>query len=263
MNEIILAIIIVSVIGLVFGALLVIVSKKFAVEVDERVEKIREALPGANCGGCGYASCDAYAEEIVAGSAPINACRVGGKASSDVIASVMGVDAGESKEVKAFVRCQGYAKGPEDLIDYRGVKSCKAVSSFYGGRLNCTYGCVGYGDCVDACAFGALSVQNAVAVVDREKCTGCLACLSACPKNIISAVDAAGGYEVACRNHEQGKYTRVNCEHGCIGCKKCEKNCPEGAITVDGFLATIDREKCTSCGICAENCPVKCIKLVD
>ncbi len=262
MNELILPVIIVSVIAVLFGVLLVFLSKKLAVPTDERVEKIRKALPGANCGGCGYASCDSYAEAIVSDGAFVNACRVGGKAASDVIASVMGVDAGDQKAVKAFVRCTGCAESPEKLLDYRGMKSCKAVSAFYGGRPNCTYGCVGYGDCVSACVFDAISIKDAIAVVDHKKCTGCLACVSSCPKNIITPIDADGGYVVACRNQEQGKYTRVNCTHGCIGCKKCEKACPVGAVAVDGFLALIDHEKCTLCGKCAENCPVACIKLV-
>ncbi len=261
MNEIILAIIIVSVIGLVFGALLVFMSKKLAVPVDERVEKIRDALPGANCGGCGFASCDSYAEAIVSDGAPVNACRVGGKACSEVIASVMGVDAGEQKELKAFVRCQGCAKSQDEILDYKGIKSCKAVAAFYGGRPNCTYGCVGYGDCVEACAFDAISIKDAIAVVNHDKCTGCLACVNSCPKNIIDAIESIGGYVVACRNEEQGKYTRVNCTHGCIGCKKCEKVCEVGAVKVDGFLARIDREKCILCGKCAEGCPVKCIQM--
>jgi len=262
MKDLILPVIIVSALGLIFGTLLVFVSKKLAVKVDERVQKIRDALPGANCGGCGFASCDSYAEAVVNDGASVSACRVGGKAAADTIASVMGVDAGEQKTLKAFVRCQGCAEKPEDLLDYRGIKSCKSVASFYGGRLNCTYGCTGYGDCVEACAFGAISIKNAVAVVDQSLCVGCLACVDACPKKIISAIEAEGGYVVACRNHEQGKYTRVNCTHGCIGCKKCEKVCEVGAITVDGFLARIDRSKCTACGACAEGCPVHCIQLV-
>lgn len=262
MNELIIPVVIVSVIAVLFAVLLVFLSKKLAVPTDERVEKIREALPGANCGGCGYASCDSYAAAIVADGAPVNACRVGGKASSDVIAAVMGTEAGEQKELRAFVRCQGCAESQEAILDYRGIKSCKAVMSFYGGRPNCTYGCVGYGDCVSSCAFNAISIKNAIAVVDNSKCTGCLACVSACPKKIIDAIDANGGYVVACRNEEQGKYTRVNCTHGCIGCKKCEKVCEVGAVTVDGFLARIDRDKCILCGKCAEGCPVKCIELV-
>ncbi len=263
MNEIIFPIIIVSVIALFFGVLLVFASKKLAVKVDETVAKVRSALPGANCGGCGYASCDSYADAIVNGGAPVNACGVGGKAAAESIAAIMGVDAGEQKEVKAYVCCHGCAEKPEDLLDYRGVKSCAAVMAFYGGRENCTYGCTGYGDCVAACPFGAISVKNSVAVVDHSLCTGCLACLKACPKGIISTVPKGKAYIVACRNHEQGKYTRVSCTHGCIGCKKCEKNCEVGAITVDGFLAKIDHAKCTLCGACAENCPVHCIYVVE
>lgn len=263
MNEIILPIIIVSALGLFFGALLVFASKKLATETDETVQKIRDLLPGANCGGCGYASCDSYAAAIANDGAPVNACNVGGKQVADQIAAIMGVEAEEQKQVKAYVRCQGCAEKPEDLLDYRGVKTCGAVSAFYGGRVNCTYGCVGYGDCVAVCPFGAISIQNAIAVIEPSLCVGCLACVKTCPKGIIGTIPAEKGYAVACRNHEQGKYTRVNCSHGCIGCKKCEKVCEAGAITVEGFLASIDNDKCTLCGACAENCPAKCIKLVE
>lgn len=263
MNEIILPTIIVSVIAVFFGVLLVFASKKLAVEVDERVTKVRAALPGANCGGCGYASCDNYAEAIVNDGAPVNACGVGGGVAVDAIANIMGVEAGEQKEVRAYVCCHGCAEKPEDLLDYRGIKSCRAVADFYGGRENCTYGCVGYGDCVVACPFDAISIKNAVAVVDHKLCTGCLACASACPKGIISTLPVEKAYVVACRNHEQGKYTRVSCTRGCIGCKKCEKVCEAGAITVDGFLARIDHSKCTLCGACAEGCPVHCIYFVE
>ncbi len=263
MNEIIFPVIIVSVLALFFGILLVFASKKLAVEADETVTNVRNALPGANCGGCGYASCDSYAEAIVKNGAPVNACGVGGKTTSDAIAAIMGVEAGEQKEVRAYVCCHGCAEKPEDLLDYRGIKSCRAVADFYGGRENCTYGCTGYGDCVSACPFGAISIKNSVAVVDNSICAGCLACISACPKGIISTVPVAKAYIVACRNHEQGKYTRVSCTHGCIGCKKCEKACEAGAITVDGFLAKIDHSKCTLCGACAEGCPVHCIYFVQ
>lgn len=260
MKDLLLPIAVVSALGLLFGVLLSFVQKKLAVPEDERVAKIREALPGANCGGCGFASCDSYAQAVVQDGAAVNICRVGGEKAAEKIAAVMGVDAGEQRRLRAYVRCRGCAESPQDLLDYRGIQSCKAVSAFYGGRLNCTYGCTGYGDCVAACSFNAISVQNAVAVVDPSRCTGCLACVEACPKGIIEPIEATPGYMVACRNREQGKYTRVECSHGCIGCKKCEKNCPSGAVTVDGFLARIDRQKCTLCGKCAQDCPVGCIQ---
>lgn len=259
MSDLFLPIIIVSVIALLFAVLLVIASKTLAVKVDERVEKIREALPGANCGGCGFASCDNYAEAIVNDGAEVNKCRVGGKECSDKICAVMGVEAAAMEDLIAFVRCQGHPETEEQRLNYRGVQSCKAAMSFYGGRLNCTYGCIGIGDCVSACQFDALTIENGIAKVDKNKCTGCLACVDACPKKIIGTVHRDSKYVVACRNHEQGKYTRMNCKVGCIGCKKCENTCEFDAVKVDGFLARIDKDKCTACGKCIEVCPVKCI----
>lgn len=259
MNGIVLAIIVVGAIGLLFGLLLAFAAIVFRVEVDERVSKIEEVLPGANCGGCGYAGCSAYAAAVVNDGAPIDACGAGGSRVAQQIGGIMGIAAPEKAETVARVHCMGTCDKAKDKYEYHGIPDCLAASKFSGGQKACFWGCLGYGTCVNACQFGAITIENGVAHIDEEKCVSCGMCVAACPKKLIEIVPKANKTAVLCRNHSMGKDVMAVCSAGCIGCKICEKNCPNGAISVVDNLAEIDYEKCTSCGICAEKCPKKVI----
>lgn len=253
-------VLIVAVIGLLAGLMLSFASKFFAVQVDERVGAVREVLPGANCGSCGYAGCDDYAAKVVAGEAPGNLCTPGGPAVAGKIGGILGTEVGAVEAKKAQVRCRGHLATTRYIMDYMGPQTCVACNSLYQGRRSCSHGCLGFGDCAKVCAYDALHIVDGVAVVDQEKCVGCGRCVRECPNDIIQIVPAHATVFVACRSTDKGAYTRKLCSNGCIGCMKCQKTCPNGAITVKQNLAYVDPEKCTSCGACREVCPVGAIQ---
>ena len=242
-------------IGLLMGALLALASKLFAVKKDEKAEAIKECLPGANCGGCGYSGCDAYAAAVSAGDAPVNKCSVGGVEAASKIAQIMGVDAGEQVRMRAQVMCSGTGEYAKKKYIYEGIDDCVAASKIGGGDKMCKNGCIGLGTCVRACPFDAIVVEDGVAAVDYSKCKGCGICVSACPKGIIKLIPFDAKHWVGCMSVDDGKNTRKVCDVGCISCKLCQKNCPAGAINVDNFVASIDYDKCTGCDICTDKCP--------
>jgi Na+-translocating ferredoxin:NAD+ oxidoreductase RNF subunit RnfB len=245
---------ILAALGAFFGIALAVASRVFAVKVDERVPQVRDALPGANCGGCGYSGCDALAAAIVEGKAPCSACPVGGDEAAAKIAAVMGVTAEKRQRMRAQVMCAGNNENALKKYIYNGVPDCVSATRLAGGDKLCAYGCLGLGSCVSACQFGALSIQNGVAVVDPDRCGGCGSCVTACPKGVIRLVPYDAPYAVVCASHEKGGVVNKQCKVGCIGCFACQKVCEAGAITINGFLAEIDPAKCTGCGACAERC---------
>ncbi|MGN1097688.1 MAG: RnfABCDGE type electron transport complex subunit B [Clostridia bacterium] len=260
MNEILFPALAIGGVGLGLGALLAVASKVFHVEVDERVEKITGCLSGANCGGCGYAGCGAYAAAIVNDGAPINCCASGGQSAVNAIAEIMGVEATAMEPVRAVVMCSGTAENAPDAYEYYGIADCLAASKLQGGgHKSCNYGCLGYGKCVTACSEGGISIVNGIAVIDSESCIGCGSCKKVCPKNIIDLVPVKNKIYVKCKSCDKGPAMKQKCSLGCIGCRLCEKACPEGAITVNNNVASIDYGKCTQCGLCAEKCPRKII----
>ena len=251
---------VVGVVGIFVGLFLGVAGIKFRVEVDEREEAVLAALPGNNCGGCGYAGCSGLAAAIARGEAPVNACPVGGAPVGEKIAAIMGVEAGTSERKVAFVACMGDCDKARQDYDYYGAQDCRMMGFVPGGGpKSCNSGCLGYGTCVKACPFDAIHVVNGVAVVDREKCKACGKCVEACPKHLISLIPYDAKYVVACSSKDKGPVTMKACEAGCIGCGLCARNCPSQAVSVKDFHATIDQEKCTGCGTCAEKCPKNCI----
>lgn len=263
MEIVLLPVLIIGGMGLVFGALLAVASKVFEVKKDERIPKIAEILPGANCGGCGFAGCAAYAEAVVEDGAPVNRCSVGGNKAAAEIAKIMGVNAEKCEKEVAFVRCSGTSGVAE--TKYRTEKDidCHTAARMGGGSKQCEFGCLGYGSCVKKCSFDAISIVNGVAVADREKCTGCGACIEECPRDIITKLPySMSEAAVVCNSKAVGKRVRAVCGAGCIGCGICAKNCPNGAIAVENNLAFVNFEKCTACGICIEKCPRKVITLL-
>ena len=261
-NPIVFAVIVLTLLGLVGGLVLVLASRFMAVKEDPRIAEITSCLAGANCGGCGYAGCADYARAIVQDGAPIHKCAPGGDKTADAIAEIMGEESSDRPAMRAFVSCNGGANCGV-RFDYSGIKSCAAAASVAGGPTACAFGCLGYGDCVNACKFGALSVQNGVAVVDRDKCTGCTACTRACPRGLLKMKPVAPQTAVLCRNKERGAAVVHACKTGCIACGICVKNCPQQAIFLRNNVARIDYTKCNGCGICVEKCPKKVIHFMD
>ena len=258
---IIIAAAVVGILGILIGIFLGIASEKFKVEVDEKEILVRNELPGNNCGGCGYAGCDALAKAIAAGQADVGACPVGGASTAEKIGAIMGVAGGSAEKKVAFVKCKGTCDKTKVQYNYYGVDDCKKVSVVPGaGEKACTYGCMGYGSCVKAFAFDAIHVVDGVAVVDKEKCVACGKCVSSCPNHLIELVPYKAGHLVQCSSHAKGKDVKSVCESGCIGCTLCTKQCEFDAIHMEDNLAVIDYEKCTNCGKCAEKCPVKVIQ---
>lgn len=254
--DILIPILIFAGLGLVFGLILAIASKVFAVEVDEKAEQIAEHLPGANCGGCGYPGCAELAKAIAQGKAPVTACAPGGTASATKIAELMGQKITENPvRMRAQVMCSGTGSLARRKYIYAGAPDCIAAAKLGGGDRVCPNGCTGLGTCVRACKFDAISIIDGVAVVDYKKCEGCGACVSACPKSIIKLIPFDSAHWVGCMSVDKGALTRKYCDVGCIACRLCEKACPENAITVTDFKASIDYTKCIDCGACVEKCP--------
>ena len=258
MENVIFAIVVLGALGALFGGLLAFASKIFYVEQDERIEKIVAVLPGANCGGCGYAGCSNCASEIVAGNAKINACPVGGAACAAKIGEIMGIEAESGARMVAHVNCCGGDKA-EKKFNYEGISDCLAASKVAGGPLSCSFGCFGLGSCVKVCKFDAIHIVDGKAIVDVEKCVNCGACKAACPRKLIETAPADQKVFVNCASKAKGQDVRKQCSIGCIGCTLCTRKCPTGAITVENNLASIDYSKCINCGACAEACPRKLI----
>ena len=261
MNEIVLAVVLVTVIGLFSGIVLSLASVVMAVPKDEKQEQIRSALPGANCGACGFSGCDGYAAALASGSAAPGLCTVGGVKTAQEIAGILGVGSVSVERRAAVVRCLGSDDNTSDRAFYEGIQSCAAAALASGGPALCRYGCIGLGDCVRVCEYGALSVRNGVAMVNPERCVACGKCAKACPKGLISVIPVKKQAIVLCASCGKGAVTMKSCKVGCIGCMRCEKVCESDAVHVSDFLARIDPEKCIGCGKCVSVCPRHIISL--
>ncbi len=276
-------------IGFILGAVLAFASKKFAVEIDPRVEKIEEILPGANCGGCGYAGCTAYAKAVVLHGIDANLCAPGGDKVVHSISELLGLEKTAAVRKVAYLHCAGSKEKAKDKYIFDGIKDCRKAAMLSGGQKACEYGCMGYGSCVNVCQFDALSMdENGLPVVDREMCTGCGACVRECPKNLFDLLLDETMIYLACSSHDKGKVVKSVCSVGCIGCGICVKVTESDAIEMQDNLPAIDYgqspnlilanfkcptnsyidlvvkrphmsidTKCNGAGKCAEVCPVK------
>ena len=263
MTVVLVSLIILGGVGLLCGIALAIASRVFAVKLDPRIEEIEKALPGANCGGCGFPSCHAYAQNMVEGGAEPNRCVLCDAAAAGKISKVLGKAAATIEKKIAAIKCYGGSTAVKSF-DYGGILSCRAASLYSGGDKLCSHSCLGFGDCVEACPFGALSRSGREApIVSRDKCTGCGNCVSVCPKNVIVLIPREASIHIACNSKEKGKVVRQVCEVGCISCNRCIKKCPESALSMQDNRVCIDYSKCTSCGLCIEECPRKIIKDIN
>lgn len=266
MNEVILySFLSLGVVALLFATIIFFVDKQFKVVEDPRIDEVQEVLPGANCGGCGYPGCRGFAEAVVkAGNMDALFCPVGGNEVAKRVASIMGVEVKEKAPSVAVVRCNGTYQNAPQKVKYEGVSSCAYANILFHGESGCPYGCLGCGDCVEACTFDAIYMnkETGLPVVIEEKCTACGACVKACPRSIIELRNKGPKGKriyVSCVNKEKGAIARKNCSVACIGCGKCVKVCPHDAITLSDNLAYIDYEKCKLCRKCVSECPTGAI----
>lgn len=268
-NTIIWTIAVITVLGLLLSVSIYLVAKKFKVEEDPRIDEVEAVMPGANCGGCGFAGCRAFASSCAgAENLDNNYCPVGGNETMKKVAAILGMTVAEKAPMVAVVRCNGSCENRPKTSTYDGVQSCRVKASLYSGDTGCSYGCLGCGDCVAACQFDAIHMnpETGLPEVDQDKCTACGACVKACPKNVIE-LRAKGPRNmrvfVSCINKDKGAVARKACKAACIGCGKCAKVCPHGAITIENNLAYIDFSKCKLCRKCVLECPTGAIHDVN
>ncbi len=260
MQSILYSVIIMGVLGAGMAIMLIFASKKFAIQENPQVEEILAALPGVNCGGCGFAGCRSFAEQKVKNPSGEAFCPPGGEKVSQVIAEILGIQMQARKPMVARLKCAGTNEVSAMIGDYEGIQDCRAAMLVYPGHKICPYGCIGLGSCLRSCKFDAISFYEGIVKIDEERCVGCRACVATCPKRLIEMMPKDSTIYVACSNNDRGGQVRTACSVGCIGCMKCEKVCPANAVKVTDFLSKVDQEKCIKCGKCVEGCPVQVIK---
>lgn len=256
--EILIPVIIIAVIGLIAGLGLSFASKYMAVPVDETEAAIREVLPGANCGACGFSGCDGYAAALAKGEAKPNLCSPGGEATAKAIGEILKVEVSSTPKV-ALIACNNSCDKTKRSFAYEGLQSCTSAALLHGGPLDCKYGCIGLFDCANACPFNAIIINNGHPTVCGDICMGCGLCVNTCPKGIIKLVPKDYKTAVLCNNKEKGAPVVQACQSSCIACTMCERACEKGAIKIVNNLAQIDYELCDGCGKCKEVCKRKVI----
>jgi len=252
-------ILILGLIAFIIGISLNFIANKFKIEESEDVESVLGILPMANCGGCGYPNCEAYAKAIVNDKEEINKCSVGGVEVLTSLGKYLNIQTEYKDAVKyAIVGCNG--KKAKEKYEYEGIKTCASESMIQGqGHLVCTYGCLGHGDCKVSCEFGAIKIEEGVAVINKDKCVACGKCIETCPKQLIKMIDSNTKIKLLCNNEKKGREVKLACQDGCIGCMICKKVCEFGAVTFENNLPIFDNDKCTYCKKCIEKCPSKCL----
>jgi Na+-translocating ferredoxin:NAD+ oxidoreductase RNF subunit RnfB len=260
-NLLLVATVSMGAVGAILATGLAVASAVFRTESDPRVEQLLEALPGANCGACGYPGCQGLAQALAAGVAPAGACVVGGPAVAAKVAAVLGVEAGEPAERRvARLLCQGGRAEAIERAAYQGVADCRAAGLVQGGPKGCSYGCLGFGNCVAACPFDALQLSaDGLPVVDDRKCTACGKCVAACPRGLMVLLPESARTFVACSSLARGQEVRPVCKVGCLACGICVKACPQKCLTLEQNLARLAYACCTNCGLCVAKCPTKAI----
>ncbi len=257
--ELLYPVVVVGSVGLFFGILLAIASKKLQVYVNPRIEKVMGLLPGANCGACGYPGCSGFAKAVVEGKADAAGCVPGGAKTAHSIADILGVSIDLSEPLMAVVHCNGGKDKARERAVYEGIMDCRAAILIGNGSKECQDGCLGLGSCMRVCVFGAIRISGeGIAVVDPEKCTGCGKCVGACPRKLISLIPKAHKIFLACSNHDRGARVKKYCSVGCTACSLCVKATPSGAITMENNLPVLDYKKGENFISAAYKCPSKC-----
>lgn len=265
MQIIIYTLIVSFILAALLGILLGVFKKIFAVPVDEKVEAIRAALPGANCGGCGYPGCSGFAEACAKGEAPANGCSAGGAAVAAEIGKILGVEVSTVKKA-ALVACRGTKECAANRGKYIGIKTCQAAALAINGTKLCSFGCIGFGDCVNACEFNGIKMgDDGLPKINYDLCVACGSCAKACPHKLISMIPVEAKVPVAlCQNRSENKPSIMkNCKNGCIKCGKCERSCEAQAIHLEKGIPVVDASKCTGCGKCIEGCPTHVLAMTS
>jgi len=251
-------------VGAVFGVVLALANKKFAMAVNPLIHEVEEILPKGQCGACGFAGCAKYAEAVVEDpDVPPNLCVPGKAAVAEKVAELTGKKAEAAEPRYAHLKCRGSKTASVMAAEYQGVPDCAAAKLVQGGPKGCKFGCIGFGNCVRACPFGALSMgEDGLPVVDREVCTGCGKCVSTCPQSLLVLQSFEAPVQVDCSNHDKGAVARKLCKNACIGCGMCMRSCSHGAIRLDRNLAVVDTAVCADCeeAACLAKCPTKAIE---
>lgn len=258
--SIIAAILVISILGLLLGLGLAIADKKLAVEKDAKLVEMEGIMPGANCGGCGYAGCAAYAAAVTSGEAEIGLCSPGGNALAAKMGEIMGVSVESKERMVAFVHCNGNSEVTKEAFKYQGIQDCAAAYIVQAGPNACKEGCIHLGSCMSVCPAGAIyRDEKNMIKVNPDKCIGCKKCTTVCPTGVIKMIPASATMVVACNNHEMGAKVKKNCQVGCIGCKICQNKFPSSGCVVENFLSKIDYSKDTSdLEAASQACPQKC-----
>jgi RnfABCDGE-type electron transport complex B subunit len=253
------SILIVGCLGLFFGVFLTIIFAKFKTEDNPLYLRIYELMPKANCGACGFPGCSGFVESLLEGKVSPSKCAMLDENSFSEICKLLGIEKDKKEKLVARVACYGGINAKKKF-EYNTIKSCSAVNAIFDTNLECSYGCIGYGDCINVCPAGAIKMsEKGVPVINEEKCTGCGLCVKTCPKNIIKLLPEEKNVYIACSSLDKGATIIKICNSGCIGCGKCVKVCPQNAIRIENNLAIIDYEKCDNCGKCVEECPRRII----
>ncbi|MBI5188626.1 MAG: RnfABCDGE type electron transport complex subunit B [Nitrospirae bacterium] len=245
----------------IFGLGLALTAKRFAVQIDPRVEQVKDLLAHAHCGACGYAGCEQYAEAVVSKpEVPPNLCTPGGSRTAEAVAVITGKKAEAVEPKFARIMCQGSFSKSVRRFKYEGIVDCRAAVLAGGGDKSCIYGCLGYETCERVCPFGAITMsEDYLPVIDITKCTACRKCEQACPKKVIEVLPASKAVLVACHSKDKGAETKKNCQVGCIGCGICVKACPFDAASVTNNFAAVGVDRCRVCGLCTTKCPTKSV----
>jgi len=247
--------------AILFAFILSLADKRLRVEEDPRIEALLEALPGSNCAACGFTSCRAMAEAMLEKEISADACPAGGEEVASQVGEILGVEIEVSLSKYPRIRCGARVSERKQEANYQGIRSCQAAHLLGGGGLACFYGCLGFGDCKDACPFDAIYMEEGLPRIDVQNCTGCGNCVKACVRGLITLghIDDDLEHFVSCSNLDRGKEARRVCKKACIGCGICVKVCPYDAVEMENNLARIDPRNCQECGLCATKCPTGAI----
>lgn len=248
--------------GLLASVVLAVASRVFYIKEDPRVEAVLEVLPGANCGGCGFAGCEGYAAAVVNDpKIPANSCCAGGAQTSIAVGELTGKTVAEAEPLMSLRRCDKVAGNVSLRYQYQGMPSCAAAAMLRGGVDNCQYSCLGFGDCVMVCSFDAMQIVNGLVQVNARKCTGCGRCTQACPRGVLELVPKRARVAVYCNTHDKLRAVTDICDSGCIKCGRCIKVCPAKAVRLENSRIVIDQLQCLSYGPeCNEACVSACAR---